>query len=63
MINKVAVKEIVVLSIFFTSLAVYFDIHGEQHVLTFIINHIIALLLSLIFSKIIYHFIKISTPK
>jgi hypothetical protein len=47
-------KEIFYLSIFFTILALYFDIYGEKHVLIFIINHVIALLIALIISKIIY---------
>jgi hypothetical protein len=50
-------KEIIFLSIFFTILAVYFDIYGERHVLSFIINHTIALLIALIVSRAIYHFI------
>jgi len=47
-------KEIILLTLVFTLLAVYFDIHEEQHVLMFTINHVIALLLALILSKIIY---------
>ncbi len=50
-------KEIFYLTVFFTILAVYFDIYGERHVLSFIINHVIALLLALIISRGIYHFI------
>ena len=59
MANIISLKEISVLTIFFTALAVYFDIHGEHHVLSFIINHVIALLLALILSKTIYHIIGI----
>lgn len=51
-------KEIVLLTIFFTMIAIYGDIHGEHHVLMFIINHVIALLLALILSKAIYHIIR-----
>lgn len=54
---KVGLKEITILSVFFTVLAVYFDIHREHHVLSFIIDHVIALLIALIFSKGIYHFL------
>jgi hypothetical protein len=54
---KVGVKEIAFLSIFFTALALYFDIHQEHHVLSFIINHVIALLIALLLSKTIYYFI------
>ena len=58
MSNIISLKEITLLTIFFTALAVYFDIHGEHHVLSYIINHIIALLLALIFSKTIHNFIR-----
>ena len=51
---KIKFNEIFYLSIFFTILALYFDIYGEKHVLVFIINHVIALLLALIISKVIY---------
>jgi hypothetical protein len=53
----IELKEILYLSIFFTILALYFNIYGEKHVLTFIIDHIIALLLALIISKAIYSII------
>lgn len=55
---EIGVKEIIYLSIFFTALAVYFDIHGEQNVLSFIINHVAALLIALLVSKAIYHILK-----
>ena len=58
MTNIISLREIIILTIFFTTLAVYFDIHGEQHVLSFIINHVISLLLALILSKTLYHFIR-----
>ena len=54
---EISVKEILFLSIFFTALALYFDIHREHHTLSFIINHVIALLLALIISKVIYNVI------
>ena len=57
MTNIISLRDITLLTIFFTALAVYFDIHGEHHVLSYIINHIIALLLALIFSKTIHNII------
>lgn len=54
---KIGVKEILYLSIFFTALAIYFDIHREHHVLSFIINHVIALLIALLVSKAFYHLV------
>ena len=54
---QIGVKEIFYLSIFFTALALYFDIHQEHHVLSFIINHVIALLIALLVSKAIYYII------
>jgi hypothetical protein len=51
---RIIFTEVVCLSILFTALAIYFDIHGERHVLTFIINHVIALLIALIISKFIH---------
>ena len=54
MANIISLREITILTIFFTALAVYFDIHGEKHVLSHILNHIIALLLALVFSRAIY---------
>jgi Kef-type K+ transport system membrane component KefB len=54
---KIQIKEILYLSIFFTLLALYFDIHKEHNVLTFIIDHVVALLIALIISKVIYYFI------
>jgi K+-sensing histidine kinase KdpD len=52
-----AYKEILILSFFFTALAIYYNIHDENYVLTFIINHTVALLIALILSKGIYYFI------
>ncbi len=54
---KIGAKEIFYLSVFFTILALYFDIYGEKHVLSFIINHVIALLIALLVSRVIYHFL------
>jgi hypothetical protein len=54
---NIDIKEIFILSILFTALAVYFDIHREHHVFAFIVNHAISLLIALIMSKLIYHFI------
>jgi hypothetical protein len=54
---KIAFKEIILLSILFTALALYFNIYEEKHVLSFIINHVIALLIALFISKVIYHFL------
>lgn len=55
---EIGIREIFYLSIFFTALALYFDIHGERHVLTFIINHLIALLIALLVSKTIYYILR-----
>lgn len=57
--KMLGIKEILLLALLFTVLAVYFDIHGEKHVLIFVINHVIALLLALVISKIIYSLIKL----
>ncbi len=54
---NIKIKEIIYLSIFFTLLALYFNIHKEHNVLTFIIEHVVALLLALIISKVIYYII------
>jgi hypothetical protein len=54
---KIAFKEIILLSILFTALALYFNIYEEKHVISFIINHVIALLIALFISKVIYHFL------
>ena len=55
---EIGIREIFYLSIFFTALALYFDIHGERHVLSFIINHLIALLIALLVSKTIYYILR-----
>ena len=48
-------KEIIALSILFTSLAYYLDIHRKKSVNVYIINHLVAIGVSLIISKFIYH--------
>jgi hypothetical protein len=53
----ISVTEVTVLAILFASLAVYFNIHGENHVLSFTVDHLLALLIALIISKIIYHLV------
>jgi hypothetical protein len=50
--------EIVYLTAAFTALAIYFDIHNQRHILSFIFSHIIALLIAVILSKIISNNIK-----
>jgi hypothetical protein len=49
--------EIIVLSIFFTVSAVCMDIHGKEMVYSCIINHVIAFLIALLLSKIVYEWI------
>ena len=46
-------SDIFYLTIAFTILALYFDIHREHHILTFILNHVIALAIALIISRVI----------
>lgn len=48
------IKEIVLLSIFFTILAVYMNIHEEKIVYSFLADHILALGIALLVSRIIY---------
>ncbi len=52
---KASWTEIFYLTILFTALALYLDIHGENRVFNFIVNHIIALVIALLVSKMIYH--------
>jgi hypothetical protein len=49
-------KEILFLTTFFTAIALYLDIHKEHCVLIFCINHIVSLLLALIFSTLIFKY-------
>lgn len=51
---EINLKDIFYLSTLFIILAVWFDIHGEKNVISFIMNHLLALILALIISKIIY---------
>ena len=46
--------EVVVLSILFTALAIWSNIHHKRHVIMFMITHVVALLIALVISKIIY---------
>jgi hypothetical protein len=50
---EVGIFEIFYLTIAFTLLALYFDIHKKHHILTFILNHVIALIIALFISRII----------
>lgn len=47
-------KEIIVLSIIFTSLAYYLDIHRRKRVNSYVISHLLAIVISLGISKMIY---------
>ena len=49
--------EIIILSIFFTVSAVCMDIHGKKMVYSCIINHVVAFLIALLLSKIVYEWI------
>ena len=49
----IGVKEVTILTIFFTVLALYYDIYHNDHVLSFVINHAIALLIALGIAKFI----------
>jgi hypothetical protein len=48
-------KEIIALSILFTSLAYYLDIHRKKRVNSYVITHLLAIAISLGISKLIYH--------
>lgn len=50
---EIDLQDIFYLTIAFTALAWYFDIHKKHHILTFILNHLIALIIALILSRII----------
>ncbi len=52
---QINISDIFYLTIAFTTLAWYFDIHKQHHILTFILNHLIALTISLFLSRIITH--------
>jgi hypothetical protein len=55
MLFDIDYKEIIALSILFTSLAYYFDIHRKKRVNSYIITHLLALFISLAISKWIYY--------
>ena len=48
-------SDIFYLTIIFTLFAWYFDIHKQHHILTFILNHLIALIIALFISRIIVY--------
>ena len=47
-------KEIIVLSIIFTSLAYYFDIHRKKRVSSYVLTHVLAIAIALGISKMAY---------
>lgn len=51
---EVGYKQVILLSIFFTGLAVYLNIHEEKLVFNFLADHLIALLIALFVSRIIF---------
>jgi hypothetical protein len=54
MLFDIDYKEIIVLSILFTSLAYYLDIHRRKCVNSYVISHLLAIIISLAISKLIY---------
>jgi hypothetical protein len=52
---EIDLVDIFYLTILFTILAWYFDIHRQHHILTFILNHLIALTIAIFLSRIIIH--------
>ena len=52
---EISISDIFYLTIAFTALAWYFDIHRQHHILTFILNHLIALTIALFLSRMITH--------
>ena len=50
---QIKFKEIFYLTILITIIALYLDIHDNNNVLMFVINHVFALLIALVVSKII----------
>ena len=54
MIVDIDYKEIIVLSILFTSFAYYLDIHRRKRVNSYVISHLLAIVISLGISKLIY---------
>jgi hypothetical protein len=53
MIIDLHLMEILYLTLAFTALAIYFDIHNQKHILSFIFSHIIALFIAVILSKLV----------
>jgi hypothetical protein len=51
---KLSLREIIIMSIFFTILAVYMNIHEDKIVYDFLADHILSLGIALIVSRIIY---------
>jgi len=49
----IGTKEVVILTIFFTAMALYYDIYNQNHILSFVINHVIALLIALGLAKLV----------
>ena len=54
MIVDIDYKEIIVLSILFTSLAYYFDIHRKKRVSSYVLTHVLAIAIALGISKMAY---------
>ncbi len=48
------IKEIILLSVFFTALAIYMNIHEEKIVYDFLADHILALGIALVVSRVFY---------
>ena len=53
---KIDYTEIILLTIFFTVLAKFMNVFEENKVFNFLITHLIALILSLLFAKVIYYY-------
>ena len=49
----IGIKEVAILTVFFTVIALYYDIYNQDHILSFVINHVIALLIALGVAKLI----------
>lgn len=49
--------DILYLTIAFTVLALYYDIHRQHHILEFILNHLISLIIALLISRFIIIYI------
>lgn len=53
---KIKLAEIFFLVIFFTIFAINSNIHKNREVLSFVINHSIAIIIAIVISKIIYNY-------